>query len=161
MTNDLKSMQIILNLNTRLFTNTLEGITEEHWNARMSNHNNPFKWIAAHVVSSRYLFLSLLGKPAQSPYHKLFENQRPFDTADVFPSLEDVKKEWEKVSTLLNTAVASPAPDALKMPAPFPLPIEEQTNFGAMAFFVQHESYEIGQLGFLKKYHTKEAMKYS
>lgn len=161
MTNDLKSVQIILNLNTRLFTNTLEGITEEHWNARLSGHNNPLKWIAAHVVSSRYLFLSLLGKPVQSPYQELFEKQRPFDPTDVFPSLGDVRTEWARVSELLKTELASPSPDALKMGAPFPLPIEDQTNFGAMAFFTQHESYEIGQMGLLKKYHTKEAMKYS
>ena len=160
MTNDLKSMQTILNLNTRLFDNTLEGITEEHWNARMSGHNNPLKWIAAHVVSSRYLFLTLLGKPTQSPYQELFANQRPYDTKDVYPSLGEVKKEWETVSALLKTALVSPSSEALGKSPPFPLPIEEQTNFGALAFFVQHESYEIGQLGFLKKYHTKEAMKY-
>ncbi len=161
MTNDLTSVKTILNLNTRLFTNTIEGITEEQCNARMSDHNNPIKWIAAHVVSSRYLFLSLLGKPAQSPYQELFAKQRPYDPTDVFPSLGDVRKEWAKVSELLKTALASPSLDALKMGAPFPLPIEDQTNFGAMAFFAQHESYEIGQLGFLKKYHTKEAMKYN
>ncbi len=161
MTNDLKPMQIILNLNTRLFINALEGITEEHWNARMSDHNNPLKWIAAHVVSSRYLFLTLLGKPAQSPYQELFANQRPYDAKDVYPSLEEVKKEWETVSALLKVALESPSPEALGKNPPFPLPIEDQTNFGAIAFFVEHESYEIGQLGFLKKYHTKEAMNYS
>ena len=161
MTNDLKSMQIILNLNTRLFANTLEGITEEHWNARVSDHNNPLKWIAAHVVSSRYLILTFLGKPAQNPYQELFANQRPYEATVVYPSLGDVKKEWEKVSALMKTALASPSSEALGMNAPFPLLIEDQTSFGAMAFFVEHESYEIGQLGFLKKYHTKEAMKYT
>ena len=31
---------------------------------------------------------------------------------------------------------------------------------GTIAFLTQHESYDIGQIAFLKKYHTKEAMKY-
>lgn len=31
---------------------------------------------------------------------------------------------------------------------------------GTLTFLTQHESYEIGKMGFLKKYHTAEAMKY-
>ena len=39
--------------------------------------------------------------------------------------------------------------------------IGDFTIGGTIIFLAQHESYDIGQMGYLKKYFTKEAMKYS
>lgn len=44
--------------------------------------------------------------------------------------------------------------------SPLKNPIGDSTNGGTLAFLTQHESYDIGQLAFLKKYYTKEAMQY-
>lgn len=161
MTHSLESIQLILELNTRLLPNTLEGITEKQWKERLSNHNNPFGWIAAHTVSSRHAILAFLGKPSQNPFVSFFENQKPYDPNVAYPSMEETKKEWARVSELLHAALRSPDQQALSAPAAFKLPISDSTMFGMVCFFAEHESYEIGQLGFLKKYHTKEAMKYT
>ena len=45
--------------------------------------------------------------------------------------------------------------------APFKNPTGDFTIGGALAFLTQHESYDIGQLGFLKKFHTNEPMSYN
>ena len=45
--------------------------------------------------------------------------------------------------------------------APFKSPIGDFTIGGTIAFLAQHESYDIGQAAYLKKYFTKEAMSYS
>ncbi len=39
--------------------------------------------------------------------------------------------------------------------------IGKPANAATIAFLAQHESYDIGQLGFLKKYNTNDAMAYT
>jgi hypothetical protein len=154
-------LEIIFNLNTRLFNNTLAGVTEQQSAERISGHSNSFKWIATHTVWARYNMLMFLGKPVQNPYPGLFDNFKAYDPADKYPSLEEIKKEWERASGLLKDAFVSASEEHLLADSPLKSPIGDFTNAGTLAFLVQHESYDIGQLALLKKYLTKEAMAYS
>src|SRR6266404_2996228 len=96
--------ELILGLNDRLFINTLEGVTEDQAKERLSDHNNPICWIAAHVLDSRYFMLVFLGKPAENPYRHFFENFKPFDPSLNYPVLSEIKKEWQKLTGLLKEA---------------------------------------------------------
>jgi len=153
--------ELILNMNTRLFNNTLQGVTEDQAAQRLSDHNNSLIWLATHTVWARYNILNFLGKPATNPYAGMFENFKPYNPADKYPTIAEVKAEWNKASSLLTDAIKSVNEEHLAAESPFKSPIGEHTNGGAVAFLTQHESYEIGQMGFLKKFHTKEAMSYN
>jgi hypothetical protein len=154
--------EIIFNLNTRLFLSALEGITEEQAKERISDHNNPISWLAVHTVWARYNTCAMLGKPAaKNPYDGLFENFKPFDPNYNYVSLAEVKEEWNKASELLKEAFASVTEEHLAADAPFKSPIGDFTISGTVAFLAQHESYDIGQIAYLKKYFTKEAMSYN
>ena len=154
-------LEIIFNLNTRLFHNTLAGVSEEQSEERISGHSNSFKWIATHTVWARYNTLMFLGKPAQNPYPGLFEQFKPYDPADKYPSLKEIKNEWQKAAELLKEALSSTSEEVIAADSPLKSPIGDNTMGGTVAFFAQHESYDIGQLGLLKKYLTQEAMSYS
>src|ERR1043165_8317802 len=110
--------EIIFNLNTRLFPNALAGVTEDQAKERLSGHNNPINWIAAHTVSSRYLMLLFLGKPAENPYRELFENFRAYDPSLSYPSLAEIRQEWETVTGLLNEAMESVTEETLAAESP-------------------------------------------
>lgn len=152
---------IILKLNTRLFLNALEGISEEQASERISGHNNPLIWIAAHTVWARYNISAMLGKPAKNPFDGFFENFKPFDPAANYSTLEQIKEEWKKASKLLEEALESVTEEHLANEAPWKNPTGNSSFGGTIAFLAQHESYDIGQVGFLKKYFTKEAMSYN
>jgi len=154
-------LQGIFNLNERLFYNTLAGVTEEQAKERLTDHNNPVSWIAAHTVFSRYLMLVFLGKPVANPYQDLFENFRAYNVTLDYPSLAEIKNEWQKVSGLLKDAIQSVSEEHLAADSPIKSPIGDFTNAGTLAFLAEHESYDVGQLAFLKKYYTKEAMSYN
>ena len=64
----IKPLESIFNLNSRLFINALDGVTEEQAKERISDHNNPLNWLATHTVWARYNTCMLLGKPAKNPY---------------------------------------------------------------------------------------------
>ncbi len=153
--------QIIFNMNSRLFTNALKDVTEEQARERIKGHVNPLTWIAAHTVWARYNALMFLGATVENPYNSLFENFKAYDSSLEYPSLEQIKDEWKKVSGLLNNAVSSVSEEHLAADSPIKSPIGDFTNGGTIAFLAQHESYDIGQMGLLKKFFTKEAMSYN
>jgi hypothetical protein len=153
--------EIMLNMNTRLFINALEGVTDDQAKLRISEHNNPLSWLATHTVWARYNACAMLGKPvAKNPYDGMFEKFRPFTATDKFPTMAEVRAEWNKASELLKEALASVTEEHLAADCPLKSPIGDFSFGGTVAFLTQHESYDIGQIAFLKKYHTKEAMKY-
>jgi DinB superfamily len=153
--------EIIFNLNTRLFLNALDGVTETQAKERISDHNNPLSWLAAHTVWARFNTLAMLGKPAANPYDGLFENFKPFDAAANYGTLAQAKKEWNKASELLKEALDSVTEEHLAADCPLKSPIGDFSFGGTVTFLAQHESYDIGQIAYLKKYHTKAAMSYN
>ena len=153
--------EIILNLNERLFINALVGVTDEQAKQRLSGHNNPLNWLATHTVWARYNTAALLGKPGNNPYNGLFENFKPFDETMKFDSLDKIKDEWKKASALIREGLTSVTEEQLAGEAPFKNPTGDFTIGGTIAFLAQHESYDIGQMGLLKKFLTKEAMSYN
>ena len=153
--------QIIFNMNDRLFINAMQGITEAQAKERISGHVNPENWIAAHTVWARYNALMFLGAPAGNPYNDLFENFKGYDASLNYPTLAEIKEEWRKVSGLLKDAIQNVSEEHLAGDSPIKSPIGDFTNGGTIAFLAQHESYDIGQMGLLKKFYTKEAMSYN
>lgn len=161
MNNSIYQSKIIFNMNDRLFNSTLEGVTEEQSQETIAGHVNPINWIASHTVWARYNTLMFLGKPAGNPYNDLFENFKAYDASLPYPSLAEIKDEWNKVSPLLHEALDGVSEEHLAGDSPIKSPIGDFTNGGTVAFLAQHESYDIGQLGLLKKFFTKEAMSYN
>lgn len=161
MNNSIHQSEIIFNMNDRLFNNTLDGVTEEQAQERIAGHVNPISWIAAHTVWARYNALMFLGKQVKNPYDNLFENFKAYDASLPYPKVAEIKEEWKKVSGLLKDAIKTTTEDQLSGDSPLKSPIGDNTNGGTIAFLAQHESYDIGQLGLLKKFFTKEAMSYS
>jgi hypothetical protein len=160
MSKSTNTLSIILKLNERLFMNALKGITKDQAHERISGHNNPVSWLAPHTVDARYNILYFMGKPAMSPFKSLFENFRPYSSELEYPSLEATKAEWDKVSGLINEALAALTDEHSQAESGIKNPTGDSSNGGWMAFLAQHESYDIGQMGYLKKYLTQEAMAY-
>jgi hypothetical protein len=161
MAKSIHHLESIFSMNSRLFMNALAGVTEEQAKERISDHNNPLNWLAVHTTWARFNTCIFLGKPpASNPYHGMFENFKPFDPTIEYPTLASAKEEWAKATELLKEALATVTEEQLALEAAFKSPIGDFTNGGTIAFMAQHESYDIGQMGLLKKYLTKEGMKY-
>lgn len=150
----------IFSLNDRLFINALEGLSDEQIKERISEHNNPINWIATHTVWARFNASLFLGKSVKNPYNGLFENFKAYDPSMPLPSISEIKDEWRKATELLKQAFSEVTDEQLAAESPIKNPIGDFTNAGTLAFLAQHESYDIGQIAFLKKYHTQQAMAY-
>ena len=159
MVQSLNQAALILNLNERLFINAMAGVTDEMAKERISDHNNPFNWLATHTTWARYNIAAFLGKPAPNPYNGMFENFKPFEESMQFDSLEKITAEWKKASALLREGLESITEEQLAGQG-FNNPAGDPSVSGTIAFLAQHESYDVGQMAQLKKYLTGEAMSY-
>ena len=85
--------EIMLNMNSRLFINALDGVTDAQANDRISDHNNPLIWMATHTVWARFNICAMLGKPAANPYDGKFENFKAYNPNDTYATIANVKEE--------------------------------------------------------------------
>lgn len=153
--------ELVFNMNDRLFINALDGVTDAQATERLSDHNNPLIWIATHTLFARYNLLNLLGDQTPNPYNEQFGNFRAFDPNDKFPTLDALKAEWQQLAPKIKQAFEQVSEAHLAAEAPAKTPVGDFSFGGFINFLSAHESYDIGQMAFLKKYYTGEAMKYN
>lgn len=150
----------ILRLNTRLFRNCLEGLTDEQAAVRPSATTNSLAFIAAHVADSRYFLLRTLGDARPSPLSPFLDGAKGIDDLKQCPSLAETQEAWTTVSRALRDRmeVLTAAELEAHFEGRFPT---DATVFGVFTFLVQHDSYHVGQLALLRKYAGLPAMRYS
>lgn len=150
----------ILRLNTKLFRNCLDGLTDEQAVVRPSATTNSAAFIAGHVADARFFLLKVLGDERSSPLAPYLENARGIDDVARCPPLAETRAAWTAASHAIRdrlevlTAADLDAGVSMRFPG-------QQTVLGILTFLVQHDSYHVGQLAFLRKYAGLPAMRYT
>ena len=150
----------VLQLNTKLFLNCLDGVNDEMAQQRISGETNNVAFIAVHLADVRFYLAKALGVAVDNPFKALAE-VRSIDQIETYPTLEDIRAGWVQGSTLLESAFADLTEDQLRAPAAQRFPISDESVLGTITFLAQHESYHIGQLAFLRKYLGLGRMRYA
>lgn len=146
-------------LHTRLYKNALLGM-DEVCTDRPTDSTNHIGWIAGHLVSTRHMLTGLLGVEAAEPHATLFGNGKGIEAGAAYPTVSECLEHWQAITPLMIEGLKKVTPAQLSNNAPFLTPMGETIDH-TLAFFAHHEAYHIGQLGLLRKYFGKEAMKYS
>lgn len=161
MENVVKPFYELLQLNSRLFVNCLKDIDDETARTRINERTNNVAFISSHVVDTRYYLAHLLGIEATNPFKEVLEGLNNIEQFTEFPVVREVRAAWREVSRLLSERFATLTAEELRAASSGSFPIEDGSVLGAIAFLIQHESYHIGQLGFLRKCFELEPMSYS
>jgi len=82
------------------------------------------------------------------------------DEVGELPTLEEVRGAWKEVSRRVTDRIGEVDERAWSADAPVQFPVEDPTTLGMLAFLMQHDSYHIGQLAFLRKHLGFGAMEY-
>jgi uncharacterized damage-inducible protein DinB len=152
----------ILRLNTKLFRNCLEGVSDDAAARRPSSTTNSAAYIAVHVAEARFFLLKMLGAEQPSPIAAYLAGVRGIEDVKQFPSMAEIQRAWTTASHALRDrleAMTAAELDA-RIASPFPLPVADPTTLSLLAFLVQHDSYHIGQLALLRKHAGLPAMQY-
>ncbi len=150
-----------LSLNTRLFLNCLDDLTEEAAQWRKNGGGNNVNFIALHLVDARFYLARTLGAEIPNPFSEDLERANSIDDIEQFPSMDEIRATWIDVSRqLLQRMVALPE-DVLWGDSEQESPVEDNTKLGGVAFLLHHESYHIGQMGLLRRQLGYPSMSYA
>lgn len=163
MNDAVRLLRSLLMLNTKLWLNCLEGVTDEAAWSRSNTPINNAGFIALHLIDARFFMADLLGLEAANPYAEaLAEVRSPADLPEAYqPSLDELRRVWQEVSDVLLDGVPTVEEAVWRRTSPQRFPVEDPSVLGGMHFLVNHESYHIGQLALLRKYLGLPAMKYT
>ena len=141
----------IFRYNTDFFLRALDGINDKEARIPAGPDSSPVLWIAGHVISSRYGIVNMLGSSYLNPYAEIFKRGTKFQAGFDYPSLNKLKIEWKSISAEMISVLSSLKENNIYHKPPFEFPVEENNIINGISFFLMHESYHIGQLGYIRK----------
>ena len=148
-------------MQTRLFRNVTNDITDEHAKAHFGGSPNHIAWITGHLVSTRYTLSTVLGLIDREPYPELFESGKVIQDDMDYPSMDKLTAGWEDFGEKIIDRLESLTEDELQADPPIQTPIADNTLRGFITFICHHEAYHIGQLSILKRHFGYEPLSYS
>jgi len=143
-------------LNTMLFDKVLDGFQDSEQFTRPNDKGNSVNWVAGHLTSARFSVANMLGVEDQCPWGKLYEGGNGLMEQSKYPSLTEIKSAFKDISAKLEAKLAGASEDVLTKEPPWKAPGMEPSVRGSVAFMSFHESYHLGQLGYLRKFHDLE-----
>jgi uncharacterized damage-inducible protein DinB len=156
----LASLAAILDLNTDLLLNTLDGLGNDDGQARLPGGGNSLAFLAAHLTDTRHFLAERIGHPVANPVAPYLAGARTIDDITEWPSLAELRDAWCAVSAHLHSTLARMSAADLAQANFDRFPLADGTRLGMIAFLVQHDSYHVGQMAFLRRQLGKSAMTY-
>lgn len=162
-------MEIIISLydyHTKLFLNSLADISDKDAQNRLGTKANHIAWIAGSVIYQRQILANALGINIKQTSENLFkaddkgEGHKGIQENVKYPSLEEYKNDWNKISSALKDGLMNASEDQLNGPDPYEMPGGNYTFFDTFTFCVDRESYCIGQIGLYRRLLGYDAMKW-
>lgn len=149
-------------MHSQMFNNMLADINEEDAQKRIDNKTNHVTWMVGNLVNCRYWLANILGIADTDPHEELFKDAKALDVNAQYPTLEELKKEWHKISPALYKKLLSVEDTELHEPYPFGMDISfvEENKLNVAGMCLDRESYLFGQLGLMRKILGYEGVKY-
>jgi uncharacterized damage-inducible protein DinB len=156
----LDSIGQIIDLNTWLLHNCLDGVDDALANRRVTPGTNSLAFLAAHLTDSRHFICQRAGREFPHPLGDALEKGKTLDELGPLPPIATIVVAWDTVSDRLKALLESLDAATLAQPA-YKFPGSDGTLFGMLSFLTQHDSYHVGQMSILRRQLGLPAMKYS
>jgi uncharacterized damage-inducible protein DinB len=152
MKTDLATIQSMFKTNEEFFKRTINDVPDDMWLKQMDDGSNHLLWIVGHMLVARANVPKLMGEQWSAPWEKLFVRGAKRVSADQYPTPAEMRKAWDELSDKMTKAFANTNPEALASPAKEGAPTLDGTVAGTVGFLCLHETYHVGQLGYLHKW---------
>jgi uncharacterized damage-inducible protein DinB len=146
-----EQVALIYKLNNGVVSRTLDGLSDDEVWQSPPGGGNPIGWILGHVAEYRVGLLGLLGCPLHTEWSaRLFGRGSVRGDRRAYPSRAAIESTWNATHRAMRDAFAAVTSEQLSAPATIELPgvrtLAEQIAFGAF-----HESYHVGQMGYVRR----------
>ena len=160
-----KTLEIVIpgyRMHSQMFNNMLDGIQETDAQTRIEGRTNHLTWMVGNLVNCRYWLGNILGIPEKDPHDDLFREAKALDVNAEYPSLEELKSGWHKISPVLYQKLLSVEESELQQAYEFGMNVSyvEENKLNMVGMFMDRESYLFGQLGLMRKILGYDSVKY-
>jgi uncharacterized damage-inducible protein DinB len=147
----LEPLALIFKLNNSLITRSLDGLSDEEVWAQPSGSGNPIAWLLGHLTETRAGMLGEMGVPFEYGWSRTFQRGSALQARAGYPARDTIEAAWKATHAAMRDAFATVPAERLAAPASRrPVPgVETVTDLIAFCGF--HESYHVGQIGFIRK----------
>ena len=152
MSTDLQTLTHQFQFNNGIYARTVAGIPPEQWLIQPSEESNHLLWVVGHAAVTRAAGVRLLGGQWSAPWQNLFtRGQKKVDNGK-YPSVGEVQQAWNEIDERLQSALPTASPELMSQPVEKGKPSIDGTVGGTVGFLCLHESYHLGQMGFIRKW---------
>lgn len=137
--------------NTELFLKNMKGLSNETITMQPKKGVNSIGFLAVHLHDARYYIGQYIGLAVRNPFADMLRNVENVVELTELPEITEIISTWKVISEKLIKVFEQLDEDKLLQKAAVDLPINDDTLIGSIAFFMQHESYHIGQITLLRK----------
>lgn len=137
-------------LNAALVERVLDGFTDEAMRFRPDGKANPAHFILGHITSVRFTIARMIGLEMKVAWEELFARGAELKDAAQYPSVTEIRAAFSEVAEAINKRFEEVTDVDLSAEPPWEPPGMEKSIRGVLNFLAFHESYHIGQLGYLR-----------
>jgi len=157
MTGPLAALGARFAFNDRLFSMVTEGFGASDWRHRPEGGGNSAVWVAGHVAAYRRTLLRKLGDEIpDEPWEKDFATGVPCKDASAYPPAERLAKDFLASGPRLAERLCAMAAAEADAPWGHAFPDGSTTVAGGAGFLQLHETYHLGQLGYIRRTRGKK-----
>ena len=160
-----KKLEIVIpayRWHSQQFFNALDGISDELALDRNDGKTNHVVWMAGNFVNCRYWLANILGIEDKDPNEDLFKETRALDETLDYPTLAELKKNFESISLKLYQKLLEV--DDEKLAEKFELGMgssfSEENILSMIGMCIGREDYLLGQVGLMRKLLGLKGMSY-
>ena len=152
METDFTNIQGMFKANTDIVNKAIADVAPEDWLRKPGDDSNHLLWVMGHLIVHRGRTLQFLGRDWDASWASLFARGAERIADAEYPSAEEMRSAWSRVSTELSAALRGASPETLAEAAPAGPPSFDGKLGGTVAFFAFHDTYHTGQISYLRKW---------
>jgi len=149
-------------MHSQSFFNALDGITEKAALERNNGKTNHVVWMVGNLVNCRYWYADLLGLTEKDPNQELFNEGKALDEKLNYPTLEELKKNFEDISPKVYKKLLETTDEQLSKPYEFGMNVSfvPENVLNMIGMCIGREDYLLGQIGLMRKLLGLKGMSY-
>jgi len=136
----------MFNMQSGIFNNALDGINDKDAVKRPNEQVNHLNWLLGHLATCRLMLLNLIGGKAADPYFNIYFKAISGETK--YPTLQEIKDNWDFATKLLIEKIESITEEEMETE----IPGKGGRPKDFISFFIYHEAYHLGQIGYARKF---------
>lgn len=144
------------------FLMVLDGISGQDALKRIEGKTNHIIWMAGNFLDMRYALGSVLGIQEEFEFKDLFFQGKSLDESFTYPSLEQLKDAFHKISPLVYQKLLEVSDEELDKAFPMGMNIDffPETVLNFIGMCIGREDYLCGQIGLMRRILGYEGLKY-